>query len=275
MRVLLTTLLIAATAQAAKLTVQSPRLTITDSTGSQLRSELLSLKRKAASPIQLEETDTLKLVFQIVDKESGSGVQPPQTFLRFYDEKSKEEGVQPVRVSLGGKAKFELNVKKPPLSLPPTPNSDPLKVSLIIGSAQYDPIAVDLFDLVLPKSHPAPEHPLESTFHVLPEIKHTFRPEHKVPLTFISAAFALIVLAPWVVLVGLWSQVAPTPSRLFSPSVFPFIATLGAFEVLLFWYWVDMKLGQVLLYGGILSIPTFFAGKAALASIGSHRVGRK
>jgi oligosaccharyltransferase complex subunit delta (ribophorin II) len=189
---------------------------------------------------------------------------------------------------------FLQNLKKTPLSLPPTPNSNPLKVSLIIGSAKYDPIAVDLFDLVLPKSHPAPEHPLESTFHVLPEIKHTFRPEHKVPPTFISAVFALSVLTPWAVLIALvsvfsfpsanfsfthallqWPQVVPKPSRLFSPSVLPFITTLGAFEFLLFWYWVDLKLGRVLLYGGILSIPTFFAGKAALASIASHRVGRK
>jgi oligosaccharyltransferase complex subunit delta (ribophorin II) len=72
-----------------------------------------------------------------------------------------------------------------------------------------------------------------------------------------------------------WSKVAPRPSRLFSPSIFPFVATLGAFEALLFWYWVDLKLGQVLLYGGIVAIPTFFAGKTALASIGSRRVGAK
>jgi oligosaccharyltransferase complex subunit delta (ribophorin II) len=62
---------------------------------------------------------------------------------------------------------------------------------------------------------------------------------------------------------------------LFSPSILSFILCLGAFEGLLFWYWVDLKLGQVLLYGAMLSIPTLFAGKTALASIGSRRVGRK
>lgn len=182
----------------------------------------LSLIHKAYVPVQLGETDILKLSFQIVDQETGSGVQPHQTFLRFYDEKSNEEGVQPVHVTPGGKAKFNLvrvlsclvcnsetkltflqNLRKPPVSLPPTPNGDPLKVSLIVGTAKYDPISVDLFDLVLPKSQPAPEHPLESSFHVLPEIQHTFRPEHKVPPTFISAAFAWIVLAPWAVLIAL------------------------------------------------------------------------
>lgn len=54
----------------------------------------------------------------------------------------------------------------------------------------------------------------------------------------------------------------------------PFTATLGAFELLLFWYWVDLKLGQVLLYGGVLGLVMVFTGKTALATIGARRVGR-
>ena len=60
------------------------------------------------SPLVLSATDTLKLTFQIVDKNTGKGVLPHQTFLRFYDATSGEEGIQPVRVTNGGKAKFEL-----------------------------------------------------------------------------------------------------------------------------------------------------------------------
>lgn len=58
--------------------------------------------------MELGPKDTLKLSFHVVDKDSGNGVQPHQTFLRFYDEKANEEGIQPVRVSLSGKAKFDL-----------------------------------------------------------------------------------------------------------------------------------------------------------------------
>jgi len=50
---------------------------------------------------------------------------------------------------------------------------------------------------------------------------------------------------------------------------------LGAFEGLLLWYWVDLKLGEVLLYGGFLSIFAVFAGKHALATIGVRRLGKK
>jgi hypothetical protein len=68
----------------------------------------ISLAHKISTPVQLLGKETLKFTFQVVDKDSGKGVQPHQTFLRFYDEKTNEEGVQPVRVTPGGKAKFEL-----------------------------------------------------------------------------------------------------------------------------------------------------------------------
>jgi oligosaccharyltransferase complex subunit delta (ribophorin II) len=56
----------------------------------------------------LAAKDILKFTFQVVEKDNGKGIQPHQTFLRFYDEKSGEEGIQPIRVTPGGKARFEL-----------------------------------------------------------------------------------------------------------------------------------------------------------------------
>jgi oligosaccharyltransferase complex subunit delta (ribophorin II) len=68
----------------------------------------ISLDKKP-EPLRLSSTDVLKLTFQVAEgKKGGKGVQPHQTFLRFYDEASGEEGIQPVRVTAGGKAKFEL-----------------------------------------------------------------------------------------------------------------------------------------------------------------------
>ena len=96
------------------------------------------------------------------------------------------------------------NMAKPPMSLPPT-TSSPLHVSLIVGSFKYSPLKADLFDLALPASAPAPQHPDEATFHPLPEIHHTFRPDPKSPPQIISLVFAGAVLAPWVVLLGLVS----------------------------------------------------------------------
>ena len=94
------------------------------------------------------------------------------------------------------------NMAKPPPSIPPTTAENPLSVSLLLGSFEHTPAKYDLFELFLPASQPAPEHELEHTFHPQPEIHHTFRPEQKVPPRFISAVGAVVVLVPWVALVG-------------------------------------------------------------------------
>jgi len=275
-KMLASLLLLVAAAQASLLTLHSPRVTTYDDTGAGIRTEILKLTEKPTIPLAVGPTDSLKLTFQIIEEgdDSGKGVQPLQTFLRFYDAETGEEGIQPLRVTPAGKSKFELNMAKPPLSIPPT-TSSPLEVTLIVGSAKHSPLKIALFDLVLPESQPAPQHPDEASFHLLPTIHHTFRAPQKVPPRAISALFASLTLAPWAVLIGLWSQVFPGVPRLFSPSILPFTASLGAFELLLVWYWVDLKLGQVLLYGGLLGVVTIFTGKTALASIGARRVGRK
>ncbi|KAJ7601118.1 oligosaccharyl transferase delta subunit, partial [Mycena floridula] len=263
-------LLLATTAQAAVLSLSAPRFTITASNGTELRSEPLSLTQKTPRPLSLGEKDVLKVTFQVVDKE-GKGVQPHQTFLRFFDEVTGEEGIQPVRITPGGKAKFELDMVKPPLSLPATGEA-PLKVTLLLGSTAHSPLKLELFDLVVPASQPVVQHPDEASFYPLPPIEHTFRPEQKLPPKPISAVFTGLTLAPWLVLLGLWGSIAPSVPRLFSPKIIPFTLSLGAFEVLLFWYWVDLKLGQVLLYGAILGVATLFTGNYALASIADRRV---
>lgn len=91
---------------------------------------------------------------------------------------------------------------RPFSSLPPS-GKDPLQVSLYIGSFKHDPVQYNLFDLVVPASQAPAQHPDEVFFHPRPEILHTFRPEQKVPLKFISAVFTGLVAAPWVVLLGL------------------------------------------------------------------------
>src|SRR5438876_2811972 len=93
-------------------------------------------------------------------------------------------------------------MSRPPLSLPPTADT-PLSVSLILGSFDHDPTKFDPFDLSLPRSHPPPQHPDEPSFHIQPEIQHTFRPDPQSPPKIISAAFAALVLSPWLLLFGL------------------------------------------------------------------------
>lgn len=68
----------------------------------------ISLAKIPDPALNVESSDTLRVTFTVADKSSGKGVQPHQTFIRFYDPITKEEGIQPIRISSAGKAKFDL-----------------------------------------------------------------------------------------------------------------------------------------------------------------------
>ncbi|EIM88923.1 uncharacterized protein STEHIDRAFT_93936 [Stereum hirsutum FP-91666 SS1] len=266
-------LLASLVAQAAQLALSAPSYQVLSSDGSQLRSEQITDTNRQAKFVVLNSTETLKLSFQVTEKGTEKGVQPHQAFLRFYDKSTGEEGIQPVKVGPTGKAKFELNMAKPPPSLPPS-GTAPLSVTLILGSFVHSPATIHLFDVQIPPSLPAPQHPEDASFYLLPEIKHTFRPEQTVPPTVVSGFFTLLVLAPWVVLIGLWTAVSPKVPHLFDLSIFPFTGTLVVIEALLFWYWTSLRLGQILLYGSAAGAVAVVTGKWALASMGERRLGR-
>ncbi|KAJ3736689.1 oligosaccharyl transferase delta subunit [Lentinula guzmanii] len=266
-------LFLATAAHAAKLSADSVKYSIISAKGEPSTKSFVPTEKPSSEVVTLSEDQTLKLSLQVVDQATGKGVQPEQAFLRFYDEQSGEEGIQPIRVTSSGKAKFDLSMAKPPASLPPT-STAPLKVTLLLGSSSHSPQKLELFNLHVPASHPAPVHPDEVKFHLLPELAHTFRPDPKLPPRAVSAFFTgIILVVPWSILLGLWFSVSPQVPRLFSPNILPFTASLGAFEFLLYRYWVDLKLGDVLTYGAVLGVVTVFTGRHALASIADRRLG--
>lgn len=52
----------------------------------------------------------------------------------------------------------------------------------------------------------------------------------------------------------------------------PFTISLTTLEALLFYYWVDLKLGQVLAYGAVLALVTTITGRQALQKRGEWRL---
>ncbi|KAJ7071212.1 oligosaccharyl transferase delta subunit [Mycena amicta] len=270
----------AATARAAVLSLYAPRVTTFDSTGVGIRTEKYQLATRLKIPLILGPTDSLKLTFMVVKEDTTDGVQP--------------EGIQPLRVTPAGKSKFELNMAKPPASIPPT-TTDPLEVTIIIGHPDHSPLSLHLFDLILTRvgvRRAAPRRTLVPPPSHYPS--HFQRPaQDPACVPFLPSLQLLLPLPGWFFLrwyVALhvvlhvvlsvadetqWSQVFPGVPHLFSPRILPFIATLGAFEVLLVYYWIDLRLGQVLLYGGALGVVTLFTGNTALSAIGARRVGSK
>ncbi|KAF8257601.1 Oligosaccharyltransferase subunit Ribophorin II-domain-containing protein [Lactarius quietus] len=257
-----------AAAHAGQLSLQSPKLTVSGPNGAKLRSEGISLQ-KLPDPVVLGASDTLKLTFQVTEQsiDTACNRTRPSYVSSIHNWR---RGIQPIKVAPSGKAKFELNMAKPPSSLPPSGEA-PLHVSLLLGSFVHGPATLDLFDLHIPPSAPAPVHQDEQFYHLRPELAHTFRPDPKLPPRFVSAFFAALVLAPWVVLLGLWGAVKPSVPHLFSPSILPFVLSLALIEGLLLWYWVELRLGHILLYGSGAATLAVLTGKQALVRIAARR----
>jgi len=117
---------------ASQITLQSARVAVLDKDGSPARSELcvalrlfafstltphypplfyhyrLSTETKLEPHVTLGPSQTLRISFTVLDKNSGKGVVPHQTFLRLYDSATHEEGVHPIKVNAGGKGKIDI-----------------------------------------------------------------------------------------------------------------------------------------------------------------------
>lgn len=119
----------------------------------------------------------------------------------------------------------------------------------------------------------------EENFKQHPEITHVMRPDPKMPNVFISQIFALVTVAPWLLLLGLWGSLGVNINNLFASSsslIFGsgFIASLAAWVVLFYLYWTKFNLFELLGYGSVLSLITFIVGRQALVIRAQHRIGK-
>ena len=117
---------------ASQVTLQSARVAVLSEDGNPARSELcvasrlcafstltsrypsllyryrLSIETKLEPHVTVGPSETLRISFTVVDKNSGKGIVPHQTFLRLYDSATHEEGVHPIKVNAGGKGKIDI-----------------------------------------------------------------------------------------------------------------------------------------------------------------------
>ncbi|KAI9254240.1 Oligosaccharyltransferase subunit Ribophorin II-domain-containing protein [Sporodiniella umbellata] len=115
----------------------------------------------------------------------------------------------------------------------------------------------------------------EDVFTVQPEIHHVFRAEEKMPPTYFSTTFSVIVLLPWVLLALGWTQLGYTPTKvlcnLTSLPMVSFLGSLIAIEYLFYLYWTHLSLFQMLPYLGGLCLAAFITGQRALTQVQERR----
>lgn len=120
------------TAQSPQVTLQSARVVVLSEDGGPAHSEpcvalclfalstltfhysslfyyyRLSPETKLEPHVTLGPSEILRISFTVLDKNTGKGVVPHQTFLRLYDPATHEEGVHPIKVNSGGKGKIDI-----------------------------------------------------------------------------------------------------------------------------------------------------------------------
>ncbi|KAI7867267.1 Oligosaccharyltransferase subunit Ribophorin II-domain-containing protein [Spinellus fusiger] len=119
----------------------------------------------------------------------------------------------------------------------------------------------------------------EDVFEKLPEIHHVFRQPQVMPAAWFSKAFSLIVLLPWIIVLGGWLSLGITPAKVASSlmkgpssgpaSIVAFLVSLASIEYLFFLYWTQLNLFQTLGYLSVLSIFAIAIGQRALSIIQS------
>jgi len=113
-------------------------------------------------------------------------------------------------------------------------------------------------------------------FHWKPEIRHKFREAERMPPTTISAAFSLLCLAPWLLLLALWTQLRVNVDGLSSSTQTTFgagfILSLAGIAFLYYLYWTRLTLLPTLAYLLALGVVAAVTGRKALSEIAQIRV---
>jgi len=110
-----------------------------------------------------------------------------------------------------------------------------------------------------------------------PLIHHTFRHPDPIPSSILSLTFSVIVLTPWLFLIGAWSNLGVNlsalpwsfPGRLLA--AFSFLISLGLNIGLSYLYWIEVPLFKTLLYFLPIGLSTIISGCFALNHVQNRR----
>ncbi|CAG8437345.1 6177_t:CDS:2 [Funneliformis mosseae] len=248
------------------------KLAVTNSEAQRKLTESLTYPSSLDKLIELSQGDNLKMIFTIQDKATKSGIQPHQSLLVLSSHQTGSQIPILVKVRETGKARAELYLKSPT-----TRNlfSGNYSLNLIIGTFSHDnPINyhIGTVKIDIPKTYSAPVK-----YGPKPEIHHIFNPDQKLPPTFLSYSFVVIVLTPWLFLIGAWIHLGVNVSFLTSeletlPAIIGFLGTLSAIEILFYNYWTHLNIFQTLSWLSGLSALAFFLGQKALSDVQEWRL---
>lgn len=173
--------------------------------------------------LEVDYLQRLQLKFQLKDVLNQNNVEVHQAFMRFYNEKTKQEIIFISELDSTGAYKVDLNLQTRSKDF--NHLSGVYQVNLIIGDAlvmnSLDWNLGKVFITFAAQPAAAAEAPV-SEFAIKPEIKHLFREQDKRPHPMVSNFFTLLVIVPFLalfIMVSLHSQLFTSFKFLLLPSL--------------------------------------------------------
>lgn len=227
---------------------------------------------KAQVALEADSHQKILMRFTLKDRLTSKLMAAHQTFVRFTNQKTKQEIIFVSEADSSLTNKFDLDVGASAKDF--GYQSGKYSVELIVGDAIIEnPFSWVLADveLTFPEGSATPSEG-QSQYSKKPEIKHLFREPEKRPPGAVSMTFTVLVLAPLLILLLLWLKIGVNLSNFpFSISAIGFHVCLAGIFGLYYCYWTQLNMFQTLRYLGILAIPTFLFGNRLLSSIASKR----
>ncbi|ESO85997.1 hypothetical protein LOTGIDRAFT_220939 [Lottia gigantea] len=236
------------------------------------RSTNLQYPKRSANVLEADFHQKIVMKFKLLDKTTSQSLSAHQTFVRFTNQKTKQEIIFVAESDSSNLNKFELDVGARGKDF--GFQSGQYGMELIIGDPVIEnPISWTMADVKLTfQEGQAKTKPSTNQYSKKPEIQHQFNKPEKRPPAVVSLAFSGLVLLPVLILFILWIKLGVNISNFpVSLSAIGFHVCLAAIFGLYYCYWTQLNMFQTLRWLGILAVPTFLFGNRLLSGLASKR----
>jgi oligosaccharyltransferase complex subunit delta (ribophorin II) len=228
---------------------------------------------KLASALNVAESQRLLIKFSV--KSGSEAIKADQAFVRLTNSKADLEFVVVGEID-GDGYKVDLDVAKRANEFSRLSGTYELRID--IGDVGFsNAISALLGSVKLNFVSGVTELPDPLTrFQPKPEIKHLFREPEKRPAAVVSTAFSFAVLAPVLILLGLWAKLGINFKNFdFHPASLVFYASLGAIFYLYFNFWLFLDMFTTLKYLTLLGVVASLSGSVAYGRMYRRRTGKE
>ena len=247
-------------------TLEAAELRITDTDSSNEKVSKLEFPGKAAGKLSLDSKEKLSLSFTVSDVGTKKPRLVHQAFVKLTHSTSNAEIVYVAEANNKKQYVFELDMSEAGQDF--NGKSGKYSLTVIIGDAVIsNPTAWEAAELEI--NLPGEERVGQpGAFEPKPEILHVFREPEARPATVVSNAFALLCLAPVLIMLAMWAKIGVNCNNFsLSLATVGFHLGLAAIFVLYFYFWLELNMFVTVKYLSGIGLVTFLCGNSLLAGI--------